>query len=168
MKKIVIMILVIGISIVNLTACGESKDNDKDIVPEESIAEMKPEEITHRLNDIMNDSTDIWNHVICDLSHYAYNGTDSCGREFDIEFMIQTMDTYYDPFIVDKEFVDDLGEEYANVIVAFDNMYDMAISIHDHLEQEIPIAGEPLPYEDEIDLFWQYYVAFSNAIPDNY
>lgn len=119
---------------------------------------------TDRLKRISNDVTELWNEVIVKVQHYAYDGKSSTGSALDIDFLVSTMDKYFDQLTEDKVFIDELGEEYSDLVLAFDNLYEEAVIIHTHLKEETPKASTKLAYEKDIDLFKQYHQYFYNSI----
>lgn len=129
----------------------------------DSEPEMTDEE---RLDDVLSDATELWNNVICEVSHYSSTGKSSTGSALDIDFVIQNMDDYFTKLKEDKSFVDGLGEEYENLISAFDNMCDKADSIQEHLKEETPSPNTELSYKEDIELFEQYFRYFYDVVTE--
>lgn len=132
-----------------IPACG--KKNDKKTV-------------VKRLGEICNDATRLWNEVIVQIDHYSGDGKSSTGSALDIDFVIENMDQYFEKVLEDKEYVDGLGEEYSDLIQAFDKLCEKAEIIRTYLKEKTPEPSQPLSYADEIDLFHQYYEYFYDGV----
>ena len=131
----------------------------------ESSTDVDAEEsVNDRLLKISNDVTDLWNEVIIEVSSYSERGTSCTGEALDIDFVISTMDTYFDKVIEDKDYIDSLGEEYSDIKESFYKLYDEAMIIYDYLKEETPEANQPLSYAEDIDLFQQYHSYFYEAV----
>lgn len=151
-------VLTLALSIMFTCGCGSKDKKDQDSKEVTQTSELSEEDINRRLHTAGNNATDYWNEVVCEVSHYSENGKSATGQTLDIEFVIANMDEYFSKLGEDKTFVDGLGDEYKNLINAYDLMYEKAVIINDKLKQETPKSSTKLDYADEIDLFHQYYL----------
>ena len=124
----------------------------------------KDESSVDHLYEISNDVTKLWNEVFVEARDYAAHGTSCTGEPLDIDFVISTMDKYYDKVVEDKAYIDTLGDEYSDIKLAFDKLYEKAEIIYNNLKEETPEANTPLSYAEEIDLFQQYHMYFYDAV----
>ena len=159
MKKRVLFLFIIMLSGILLVGCGNNNSSPK---------EMTKEEIINKLHSIRNDLTDLWNEVICEVSWYTSNGTSSIGEPLDIDFVLSHAKEYYDKVIKNKEFVDNLSDEYSNIIDAYDKAIDKATIIYNKIMEEKPVANSTPSYKDDISLFQQYQNYFDEKVSELY
>ena len=147
------IILFLLLSIFLLTACDSKDKTEK---KEENTKELSKSQIKNKLKKANDDLTELWNEVICEISHYTYDGTSSIGGELDIEFVVKNSKKYYEKVKEDKDFIDTLSEEYSDLIEAYDKAFEQATIIYDEIHKETPTPGSSEKYRKNIDLFQQY------------
>lgn len=140
-----------------------SEANSRDIETSENTKSVE-ETVNDRLIGISNDVTELWNEVIIEANSYANSGTSCTGEALDIDFVIENMDKYYGKVTEDKEYINNLGDEYSDIISAFEKLYDKATIICNNLRDETPKANVPLSYANEIELFQQYSDYFRDTV----
>ena len=150
-----LLLLLLGVFVV--TACGD-KDSDSGRKKDKKTDEvfLTKEEINDKLTDVNNDLTDFWNDVVCDVSWYTSSGTSATGEVLDIEFLVKHSDKYYNKIVKNKEFVDSLGEDYQDLIDAYDKAVEQGTIIYDAIHEELPVANTEPSYKENIELFKQY------------
>lgn len=158
MKRKIIIVICVLLSVFMFSACSSSSKSGEASDPAISSTSK-----AKTLTSVSNDATELWNNVICEVSWYSKNGTSATGKALDIDFVIQTMDKYYNKLKEDKTFIDSLGDEYSDIKTSFDKMLDKATIICDNLRKETPKANVELAYKEEIDLFHQYYSYFYDS-----
>ena len=169
-KKLLLFLLIFGLLFV--TACGDSSvdtssNKEKTEKKEDSPKNMSKKKIASKLFDINNDLTDLWNEVICEVSHYSYDGTSATGEELDIEFVVKTSKKYYEKVKKNKEFVDELGEDYEDIVEAYDKAFEHATNIYNMIQEETPAPNTYDKYKKDIELFQQYQDYFYEHYDDN-
>ena len=162
MKKALIFLSAAVLCFV-LVGCGSSESKQDD-----SPKEMTKEEIVDKLYSINNDLTELWNKVICEVSWYTSNGTSLVGEPLDIDFVVSHAKEYYDKVIKNKEFVDNLPDEYNNLIDAYDKAVDKATIIYNEIMKETPVANSIPTYKNDISLFQQYQNYFYEKVTEMY
>ena len=151
-----------------ITGC-EDKDSDRESRSHKKsngTITMTKEEINDRLFEINNDLTDLWNDVICDVSWYTSYGTSATGETLDIEFLVKNSKKYYNKVVENKAFVDGLGEDYEDLIEAYDKAVEQATIIYNAIHEETPVANQRPEYKENIELFRQYSDYFWDAVND--
>lgn len=167
MKKIIAAVCILAVSTSLMTACSvktttpTQAQETQAATQATTTAEVDP---VQKLQDISYDVTKLWNEVIVEARDYAKTGKSSTGDPLDIDFVIANMDKYYNKVTEDKEYIDSLSDEYSDIKLAFDKLYDKATIIYNNLKEETPVANQPLSYADEIELFQQYHTYFYDAV----
>lgn len=173
MKKYIASLCAVLLIVSLLSACSAKTitTNAPDTVTEVATVATSTTQATEteasvvdRLDEISNDVTKLWNEVFIEARDYAAHGTSCTGEPLDIDFVMSTMDKYYDKVVEDKAYIDTLGDEYSDIKLAFDKLYEKAEIIYNNLKAETPVANTPLSYADEIDLFQQYHTYFYDAV----
>ncbi len=170
MKKVLICLSAIVLCFM-LVGCGKgenSNSNSGTSKQDNDAKELTKEEIAEKLYSINNDLTDLWNEVICEVSWYTSYGTSSIGEPLDIDFVVSHAKEYYDKVIKNKEFVDNLSDEYSNIIDAYDKAVDKATIIYNKIMEEKPVANSTPSYKDDISLFQQYQNYFYEKVTEMY
>lgn len=171
MKKIIVAVCILAVSASLMTACSVTTTTPTQAQATQAATQATTQATTtaevdpvQKLQDISNDVTKLWNEVFVEARDYAKTGKSSTGDPLDIDFVIANMDKYYNKVTEDKEYMDSLGDEYSDIKLAFDKLYDKATIIYNNLKEETPVANQPLSYADEIDLFQQYHTYFYDAV----
>ena len=172
MKKIIAAVCILAVSALLMTACSVTTTTPTQAQATQAATQATTQATTtaaeedpvQKLQDISNDVTKLWNEVFVEARDYAKTGKSCTGDPLDIDFVIANMDKYYNKVTEDKEYMDSLGDEYSDIKLAFDKLYDKATIIYNNLKEETPVANQPLSYADEIDLFQQYHTYFYDAV----
>lgn len=171
MKKALASICIFTVSVSMMTACSVQTTNPTQAATTQAATQAttqatttEAEDPVQKLQDISNDVTKLWNEVFVEARDYAKTGKSCTGDPLDIDFVIANMDKYYNKVTEDKEYMDSLSDEYSDIKLAFDKLYDKATIIYNNLKEETPVANQPLAYADEIDLFQQYHTYFYDAV----
>lgn len=170
MKKCLAIFMTISLMTCIFTACskGSAKPNattaGTTAQATTQTSEAGEDAVVEKLGQISNDVTDLWNNVFVEARDYAANGTSSTGEPLDIDFVMSTMDKYYNKVKEDKAYMDGLDEKYSDIKLAFSKLYDKAEIIYKNLKEKTPEANKKLTYADEIDLFQQYHTYFYDAV----
>ena len=164
-KQFITLILILSLTFI-ITGCNSThnsstnttdKSNDNTTEKKEiNPKQMTDSEIIEELNNINNDVTDLWNNVFCEVKWYAEDGTSSTGDTLDIDFVVSNMDKYYNKVKNNKNFIDKLSDDYADIKNAYSKMFDKATAIYNNIKKETPKANTELSYNSEIELFNQY------------
>ena len=163
MKKLLSIAICMLIAAGMFVGCSKSSKSSEKADSDKTITDVTKPTKAKTLTGVSNDATELWNEVICEVSHYSTAGKSASGKTLDIDFVISNMDKYLDKVKEDKEYIDSLGDEYNDIKNAFDKMLDKAIIICNHLKEETPKPNTPLSYKDDIDLFKQYFDYFYKA-----
>lgn len=172
MKRIIATACALAVSVSVLTACDKSTTNSTQSPESQTqaattitlVTTTENQDPVQKLEEISGDVTQLWNKVFVEARDYAAYGTSCTGDPLDIDFVIANMDKYYNQVTEDKEYMESLGDEYSDLKLAFDKLYDKATVIYNHLKEETPIANQPLSYVEDIDLFQQYHTYFYDAV----
>ena len=171
MKKIIAAVCILAVSALLMTACSVTTTTPTQTQATQAATQATTQATTtaeedpvQKLQDISNDVTKLWNEVFVEARDYAKTGKSCTGDPLDIDFVLANMDKYYNKVTEDKEYMDSLGDEYSDIKLAFDKLYDKATIIYNNLKEETPVANQPLSYADEIDLFQQYHTYFYDAV----
>lgn len=164
MKKI-LSVLLISILLVTLTACGsEEKVKESDSNKNDAGA-MTQEDINDRIYDSAMELTSIWNDYVTNIRDYAATGKDSIGQELDIEFLIENFKIDYAKLSDTKEFVNSLDSEHEQFKNAYNKAMEQLDIIYNSAITETPKPNEELSYNQNIELFKQYFdVVYNYAI----
>ena len=148
MKKLISCILVV-IMALGMVSCSKEGGTDESTRPTVNT-EAKLREIRNWL------VSDIWNDGICDISHYYYDGKDSCGQTMDIEFTISQLGKEMELKVEYDKFMSELPDEYrelSEIWVKLTEQIDILYA--DILRQGTAIGGEL-----DTGLYQQYFDAF--------
>lgn len=104
--------------------------------------EVRPN-VQTMLPEICNFATvDIWNYGFCNIEWYEGNGTDSWGQELDIDKTLNDLDKSIVQMVIYNSYIESLqGEEYADLKLAWDNLYEVCNSLYG-----IIALSKPTPY----------------------
>ena len=152
MKKLIFCILVV-IMALGMVSCSKEGVTGESTQPAVNT-ETKLLEIRNWV------VSDIWNDGICDISHYYYDGKNSCGETMDIEFTISQLSKEVERKVEYDKFMSELPDEYRELSEIWLKLTEQIDILYaDILKQGTDIGGEL-----DTGLFQQYFDAFDEEI----
>lgn len=152
MKKLIFCILVV-IMALGMVSCSKEGVTGESTQPAVNT-ETKLLEIRNWV------VSDIWNDGICDISHYYYDGKNSCGETMDIEFTISQLGKEMERKVEYDKFMSELPDEYHELSEIWLKLTEQIDILYaDILKQGTDIGGEL-----DTGLFQQYFDAFDEEI----
>ncbi len=151
MKKICTILFSL-LLIFNFTACGTSKGEEKEKEPA-----LTKEEINSKIYNSAMELTTIWNEYITNIRDYAQMGTSNTGEALDIEFLLDNFKTDYQQVKKTEEFINTLPEEHETYQKAYLKAMEQLDIIYQEATTNPPKKEEKLSYQENIELFHQYF-----------
>jgi uncharacterized protein YcfL len=116
------------------------------------------------LSEIVNFVTsDIWNECFVNISWYAGRGTDSTGKELDIEFTIDRLGKAMEKKAEYNSYIAGLDSKYDDIKQVWTKLSNEIDTLYAKLKENPPNATDS-EYEFNTGLFQQYSKAFGSDV----